>query len=79
MKVAVIWRKTVYDTHKCPMCQNELITDDGNPTGVIEMGNEFYCAGCGYNVAHLCEYRGSKGAGFAGELTEKDMEDLNLG
>lgn len=67
----IVWRKTVYDTNKCPQCGMVLIGDDNEPINLLEdertgefiyfgkkIKNWLYCRGCQTPVAFITEYEG---------------------
>ena len=70
-KIAIIWRKSVYDTKRCPGCSMRLITDDWGPVFVREQrlwdgSRRLVCAGCGLYVAELKPYIGDGQPGAPG-------------
>ena len=63
-KYAVIWRKSVYDTHCCPQCNSELIDRFNQPINTVEVEIPFVhktyllCQKCKRPVAFIEPYDG---------------------
>lgn len=63
-KIAIIWRKSVYDTRRCPQCGATLIGKDNQPVNTIESKlpfvgkNYLLCENCNLPVARIETYEG---------------------
>lgn len=61
MKIAVIWRESVYKSGMCPNCGTRLLKPDNTPVNVRTKGllrNKLHCENCGLFVAVLKPYTG---------------------
>ena len=69
-RMAVVWRKSVYDTNHCPKCGAKLIDEDTQPinvTGLEVRGeNWLFCEKCNLPVAFVVPYFGTLPAGARG-------------
>lgn len=71
-KIAIIWRKSVYDTHRCPQCGATLIGKNNLPVNTIEDNMQFagrtylLCEDCNLPVARIETYEGSLKPGEKG-------------
>lgn len=73
-KFAIIWRKSVYDTHRCPQCGTRLIDKRNQPANVIkeemvlaaEKKEYFLCQNCNLPVAFVEPYNGPLKPGIKG-------------
>lgn len=71
-KTAVIWRKSVYDSGRCPQCGARLIGKGNQPVNVFEeplplVGKTYFvCKGCGLPVAFTEPYDGPEQSGTRG-------------
>jgi len=68
MKIAIIWRESVYKSLCCPKCGTRLMTPDHKPVNVKHKGlfrDRLHCENCGLFVAYLRPY---SGGGQPGEM-----------
>ncbi len=71
-KIAIIWRKSVYDTRRCPQCGATLIGKHNQPVNTIESKlsfvgrNYLLCENCNLPVARIEDYKGSLKPGEKG-------------
>lgn len=74
MKTAIIWRKSVYDSNRCPKCGNKLIGSGNEPNGVISGtgadADKIFCIKCGLYVAYVRPYYGDLEEGQRGGLLD---------
>lgn len=62
MATAVVWRKSAYESGKCPECGQQVMADDFSPTNVREQLSArkiwLMCDFCGTPVAYEEPYHG---------------------
>lgn len=76
MKTAIIWRKSVYDSGRCPNCNTKLFGNNNKPINIMSDpifgAGKLLCKTCGLWVAQLQEYDGPEEPGEkAGEWEGK--------
>lgn len=69
-KYAVVWRESVYKSHRCPKCGTRLIDALNQPTNVKELPLSdrtwLFCKTCGLHVAYVAPYNGPLKPGTMG-------------
>ena len=58
MGTAIVWRKSIYDSGKCPSCGAQMMNGSGDPMGVTSVNGYVYCDKCNLLVAVLKPYHG---------------------
>lgn len=69
-KYAVVWRESVYKSHRCPKCGTRLIDALNQPTNLKELPLSdktwLFCNVCGLHVAYVAPYNGPLKPGAMG-------------